>query len=195
MDMKKQTGDHMKETVLLYGFKDQERLKKVKRALLPLGLRMRTVGPEEYFQPVGYLAGVKEVPPAENDRPGTEFDCEMMVMAGLASAQVDAVIHALYRSGVGRIDYKAVLTPVNQFWDGEKLYEEKLMAEEGLEKTDNELIHITKPIPFDVEWMLDQLEPLMDAAYKNKDYIRDLVADLVSTYQIPDKNRMVKGAQ
>lgn len=73
----------MKETVLLYGFKDQERLKKVKRALLPLGLRMRTVGPEEYFQPVGYLAGVKEVPPAENDRPGTEFDCEMMVMAGL----------------------------------------------------------------------------------------------------------------
>ena len=60
MDMKKQTGDHMKETVLLYGFKDQERLKKVKRALLPLGLRMRTVGPEEYFQPVGYLAGVKE---------------------------------------------------------------------------------------------------------------------------------------
>ena len=124
MDMKKQTGDRMKETVLLYGFKDQERLKKVKRALLPLGLRMRTVGPEEYFQPVGYLAGVKEVPPAENDRPGTEFDCEMMVMAGLASAQVDAVIHALYRSGVGRIDYKAVLTPVNQFWDGEKLYEE-----------------------------------------------------------------------
>ena len=43
MDMKKQTGDRMKETVLLYGFKDQERLKKVKRALLPLGLRMRTV--------------------------------------------------------------------------------------------------------------------------------------------------------
>ena len=78
---------------------------------------------------------------------------------------------------------------------GEKLYEEKLMAEEGLEKTDNELIHIGKPIPFDVEWMLDQLEPLMDAAYKNKDYIRDLVADLVSTYQIPDENRMVKGAQ
>lgn len=134
MDMKKQTGDRMKEIVLLYGFKDQERLKKVKRALLPLGLRMRTVGPEEYFQPVGYLAGVKEVPPAENDRPGTEFDCEMMVMAGLASAQVDAVIHALYRSGVGRIDYKAVLTSVNQFWDGEKLYEEIAREHEVMTK-------------------------------------------------------------
>lgn len=35
----------------------------------------------------------------------------------------------------------------------------------------------------------------MDAAYKNKDYIRDMVADLVSTYQISDENRMVKGAR
>ena len=57
MDMKKQTGDHMKETVLLYGFKDQERLKKVKRALLPLGLRMRTVGPVSYTHLVYVTAG------------------------------------------------------------------------------------------------------------------------------------------
>ena len=34
---------------------------------------------------------------------------------------------------------------------GEKLYEEKLMAEEGLTKTDNDLIHIGKPIPFDTD--------------------------------------------
>ena len=37
---------------------------------------------------------------------------------------------------------------------GEKLYEEKLMAEEGIKKTDNELIHIGKPIPFDTEVFL-----------------------------------------
>jgi len=47
---------------------------------------------------------------------------------------VDAVIHALYRSGVGRIDYKAVLTPVNQFWDGEKLYEEIAREHEAMTK-------------------------------------------------------------
>lgn len=46
----------MKETVLLYGFKDQERLKKVKRALLPLGLRMRTVG----IFPAGGIPGRSE---------------------------------------------------------------------------------------------------------------------------------------
>lgn len=49
----------MKETVLLYGFKDQERLKKVKRALLPLGLRMRTVGPGGIF-PAGGIPGRSE---------------------------------------------------------------------------------------------------------------------------------------
>ena len=37
---------------------------------------------------------------------------------------------------------------------GEKLYEEKLMAEEGMKKTDNDLIHIGKPIPFDISKFL-----------------------------------------
>ena len=67
---------------------------------------------------------------------------------------------------------------------GEKLYEEKLMAEEGLEKTDNELIHIGKPIEFDHEKFLNSLEPLMDAAYKNRGNIKEMLADLVSTYNL-----------
>lgn len=65
---------------------------------------------------------------------------------------------------------------------GEKLYEEKLMAEEGLKKTENELIHIGCPIPFDTELFLEQLEELMDTAYKNKADIRDLVQRIVVTY-------------
>ena len=67
---------------------------------------------------------------------------------------------------------------------GEKLFEEKLMAEEGLEKTDNELIHIGKPIEFDHEKFLATLEPLMDAAYKNRSNIKEYLADLVSTYNL-----------
>lgn len=67
---------------------------------------------------------------------------------------------------------------------GEKLYEEKLMAEEGLEKTDNDLIHIGKPIAFDEAVFLGQLERLMEAAYANKEEkIRDLVKTTVSTYK------------
>ena len=65
---------------------------------------------------------------------------------------------------------------------GEKLYEEKLMAEEGLKKTDNDLIHIGCPIPFDTDQFLSQLEELMNAAYANKPNIRVLVQKMVSTY-------------
>ena len=66
---------------------------------------------------------------------------------------------------------------------GEKLYEEKLMAEEGLQKTDNDLIHIGNPIAFDTEVFLEQLATLTEAAYANKeDVIRDVVQEAVSTY-------------
>ncbi|MDO4977692.1 MAG: nucleoside-diphosphate sugar epimerase/dehydratase [Eubacteriales bacterium] len=67
---------------------------------------------------------------------------------------------------------------------GEKLYEEKLMAEEGLKKTENDLIHIGCPIPFDVDEFLKQLETLMFLAYENKSNIREKVAEIVTTYRI-----------
>ena len=65
---------------------------------------------------------------------------------------------------------------------GEKLYEEKLMAEEGLQKTENDLIHIGNPIRFDVDAFLENLKYLMDAAYANREDIRDLLTAVVSTY-------------
>ena len=65
---------------------------------------------------------------------------------------------------------------------GEKLYEEKLMAEEGLKKTKNELIHIGCPIPFDIEVFLKQLDGLLEAAYKNADDMRERVQEVVKTY-------------
>ena len=66
---------------------------------------------------------------------------------------------------------------------GEKLYEEKLMSEEGLKTTPNKLIHIGCPIPFDIDTFLSQLQKLMDAAYDgDEEHIRDLVAEAVKTY-------------
>ena len=71
---------------------------------------------------------------------------------------------------------------------GEKLFEEKLMAEEGLEKTENELIHIGCPIPFDTETFLSQLELLLKACYGNSKEIREIVAKMVSTYRPAGEN-------
>ena len=66
---------------------------------------------------------------------------------------------------------------------GEKLYEEKLMSEEGLTKTANDLIFIGKPIPFDADSFLVHLDAIFAAAYKNKDHIKDVVAELIGTYK------------
>lgn len=66
---------------------------------------------------------------------------------------------------------------------GEKLYEERLMDEEGLTKTENELINIGKPIPFDEDEFIERLPALFDAAYEDREEdIRDIVASYVSTY-------------
>ena len=65
---------------------------------------------------------------------------------------------------------------------GEKLYEEKLMAEEGLKKTENDMIHIGCPIPFETDEFLKELEELMKDAYRNDPGIRDKVQKIVTTY-------------
>ena len=67
---------------------------------------------------------------------------------------------------------------------GEKLYEEKLMAEEGLEDTENSRIHIGTPLCFDVDSFLEKVDGLMEVAYKNKEgEIREMVKDIVETYK------------
>ncbi len=66
---------------------------------------------------------------------------------------------------------------------GEKLYEEKLMEEEGMKTTPNHLIHIGSPIPFDTDRFLVQLRELMDASYGEEGDIRQLVAEVVGTYR------------
>jgi len=72
---------------------------------------------------------------------------------------------------------------------GEKLYEEKLMSEEGLRTTPNRLIHIGSPIPFDTDEFLEQLGLLMIAAYDGEeDMIRSLVSQAVPTYRPAGKH-------
>lgn len=66
---------------------------------------------------------------------------------------------------------------------GEKLYEELLMDEEGLQNTDNELIHIGHPIEMDDEWFTRKLRQLDEASYQETDKMKELVAEVVPTYQ------------
>ena len=73
---------------------------------------------------------------------------------------------------------------------GEKLYEERLMKEEGLQKTANGLINIAKPIPFDETTFWDSLDKLYEAAHSETDSMKEWVKELVPTYTI-DKRESV----
>lgn len=65
---------------------------------------------------------------------------------------------------------------------GEKLYEELLMDEEGLTGTENELIHIGRPIEMDDEWFMEKLRQLDEASKSETDHMRAIVAEVVPTY-------------
>ncbi|MBE6926179.1 MAG: polysaccharide biosynthesis protein [Ruminococcaceae bacterium] len=82
---------------------------------------------------------------------------------------------------------------------GEKLYEEKLMSEEGLRTTPNKRIHIGSPVPFDTDVFMEQLQKLMEAAYEGReDVMCDLVAKVVPTYHpeiVKDDEHQVKAYQ
>ena len=66
---------------------------------------------------------------------------------------------------------------------GEKLYEELLMDEEGLQKTENGSIFIGHPLDFDEEVYFEQLHHLRGTIDDmHQDTIRDEVRKIVSTY-------------
>ena len=67
---------------------------------------------------------------------------------------------------------------------GEKLYEERLMDEEGMQKTANESISIGRPLDIDEENLFRKLDELKKAAYAETEEMKDLVHELVPTYTI-----------
>ena len=69
---------------------------------------------------------------------------------------------------------------------GEKLYEELLMSEEGLQSTENELIHIGKPIEFDEERFCQQLKELDELSRQASPKIKEKVMEIVPTYHIEE---------
>ena len=66
---------------------------------------------------------------------------------------------------------------------GEKMYEECLRKEEGLQKTANDLIFIGKPIEFDEEKFFDELVVLKKLAYEDGTDIKQAVKEIVPSYQ------------
>lgn len=118
----------MKETILIFNLPDKTARIAIEKALLPLKIRLRVVTKENYNQPIGVLAGIKEISPAEGTFSGEELPDTMFVFAFLSDAKLNQVLAALRKSGVGPFPYKAILTPTNQFWTAHECFKE--IAEE-----------------------------------------------------------------
>lgn len=106
---------------------------------------------------------------------------EIFVLDMGAPVKIDDMARNLIRlSGLEPdVDIKVVYTGLRP---GEKLYEELLMAEEGLRETTNKLIHIGKPIDMDDDSFLLQLARL-EVAYENEsENMKDIVEEIVPTY-------------
>ena len=75
---------------------------------------------------------------------------------------------------------------------GEKLYEERLMQEEGLQKTENGLINIARPIEMDEQFLWDMLTKLEVQAYGESDDMKQSVKELVPTYTIDKRDSVAE---
>jgi FlaA1/EpsC-like NDP-sugar epimerase len=97
----------------------------------------------------------------------------------------DLAVNLIKLSGLEpNVDIDIVCTGLRP---GEKLYEERLMEEEGLQKTANGLISIAKPIALDEQKLWAILDRLYIEAYSEADDMKRLVKELVDTYTIDER--------
>lgn len=113
----------MKPTILLFEF-SKIQFTKLTKQLFPMKFRIKQIRSENYMQPIGFLAGIKEIEGTDTTHAGEALSDPMMIMCGLSSFQIDQVLAAIRRSGAGPIPYKAVLTPSNQTRNAFMLLEE-----------------------------------------------------------------------
>lgn len=119
--------------VLLYGFTDTAKGEKVKAALKKMGIDYRDIPLEDYYQPIGLLAGISGFQREERKYNGSGFPDEMMVMH-LSSSQIDTLLARFRQEGIERIHLKAMVTEFNRSWNSLQLYLELYKEHEEMSR-------------------------------------------------------------
>lgn len=122
----------MKETILLFNAPEKETLLRIEAALFPLRIRMKRISKENYNQPLGSLAGLKDVLPAEGSYEGPELPAPMFIFCFLSESRLSQALAALRKCGAGPFPYKAVLTPANSTWTAPDCFAEIRREHEAL---------------------------------------------------------------
>lgn len=113
----------MQKTVLAFNF-TPERLQALKIICMMLRVQLRAVERSEMLQPVGYLAGVKDVEPANEAYTGAGAAKEMLIMCAFTRPDLDRLLAAIKKGKLKQVELKAMLTPHNACWSAVKLQEE-----------------------------------------------------------------------
>lgn len=124
----------MKETILLFNPTEKADLLKIEMALFPLRIRLKKIGKEDYSQPLGVLAGMKDIAPCEEQYDGPELPGTMFVFCFLSDSRLNQALAALRRCGAGPFPYKAILTPTNSTWTAPDCFDEIRKEHEALHK-------------------------------------------------------------
>ncbi len=98
----------------------------------------------------------------------------------------DLAVNLIKLSGLE--PYKDIDIKITGLRPGEKLYEERLMEEEGLSKTANDMISIGKPLQIDEKNLFEKIQQLYVEAYNETDKMKELVHELVPTYKIDKRS-------
>ena len=106
----------------------------IEMALFPLHIRLKRVAPEDYNQPLGVLAGLRDIPPAEGTYEGEDLPDTVFVFCFLDDSRLNQALAALRRTGAGPFPYKAILTPTNSSWTAPDCFEEIKKEHEAMSR-------------------------------------------------------------
>ena len=113
----------MQKIILAFNF-TPERLQALKLICMMLRVQLRAVERSEMLQPVGYLAGVKDVASVDDVYEGEGAAKEMLLMCAFNRPDMDRLLAAIKKGELKQIELKAMLTPYNCMWSAVKLQEE-----------------------------------------------------------------------
>ncbi len=127
----------MVSCALLYNFNGKKD-EMTKMVCMMMNIRFKSVGQEDYHQPIGALLGLEDAAGKEPQEGNEAMQEEMLLLHGFDMDKLQKFLTALQRVGVGRIDLKAMLTENNRTWSGLELYEELCREREAFKKLEEE---------------------------------------------------------
>ena len=119
----KQQGLTVQPTVLLYGFRDPARRKRICDWLNRAGIHSAEIAPTELHQPIGALLGLPGFSTLPGPWLGRAPEEEMLVLFALPGGALDRFLRFFREEGLAPVALKAMATPTNVQWSALELLE------------------------------------------------------------------------